>query len=748
MKSSQATSRLLFAGAALTALLLANAWVAFMASRSVEESAFFIRGDAVPGSIDAHVIRAATGDGFRDVLLALSADGPADKAQHLQDLAAHDAVVVRNLGEYRATELINPTLDSANVRRLEREWNAYLGVRGKLVDLLRAGRDRDAHAFFHESVEPALNALLARCDELVTYNHGNVNRLASEIASRMVWLRRTIYFTLTLAVVCGVMLALNLRSRFREERELAQQRLRFGIASRSARLAMWVRDFNTGVIEWSNELEMGSSQGAGGFPCSYGGWLAVVHPEDRSRTKAVIEKNRISGDRYEIEYRIVRKDDATMWIREVGDSSARFAPQGIVFGVIRDITDQKRSEENTVLLEAQLRQAQKLEAIGTLAGGIAHDFNNVLTGIVGNAELARIAMREHGHGPVYGAMIETILSASRRAGELVRQILAFSRRAEQSMDVVSVQSVATEVLSLIRSTVPASIEIVSDLGRDIPMIVGDSTQIHQVLVNLCTNSVHAMRGTHGRMELRIESLTADVDFLTLHPELRPGTQVRLSVSDTGHGMEADVLKHIFEPFYTTKPRGEGTGLGLSVVHGIVNAHGGGIYCYSRPGEGTVFHVYLPAVPVGDEVRGDIMPDEAPHGNGEKVLLVDDEDDMRRTSVAMLRRLGYAVEAFASANEALASFHSDPSGFDLVITDLAMPAVTGLEFAAEILRAHPGIPIVLITGFAGNLTEKSLREIGFNELLLKPLTMDALGRAVHRALHPADVGAFASGSHRR
>ncbi len=745
MKSSQATSRLLIAGVALTALLLVNALVVFVASRAVEDSAFFIRGDAVPGSIDAHAIRAAAGDGFRDVLLALSTDDPVDADRHLRDMAVHDALILRNLGDYRGTELINPAVDAANVRRLEQQWNAYLDVRGRLVELLRAGQSREAHEYFHASVEPTLDALLARCDELVAYNHGNVNRLAAEISSKMVWLRRTIYFTVTLAVVCGVILLLNLRSRFREERENEQQRLRFGIASRSARLAMWVRNFNTGVVEWSNELEMGSDPASTGLPRSYGAWLAIVHPDDRPRMMGVIESNRLSADRYEIEYRILRMDGESTWIREVGDSSAAYAPQGIVFGVIRDITDQRRAAEKTILLEAQLRQAQKLEAIGTLAGGIAHDFNNVLTGIVGNAELMRIAMRELGHGPIYGAMIETILGASRRAGELVRQILAFSRRAEQSMDVFSVQAVAAEVLSLIRSTMPANIEIVSDLGGEIPMIVGDSTQIHQVLVNLCTNSAHAMNGTHGRLEVRIESLTADVEFLALHPELRPGTQVRLSVSDTGHGMEPDVLKHIFEPFYTTKPRGEGTGLGLSVVHGIVNAHGGGIYCYSRPGEGTVFHVYLPAMAAEEDCRSEIMPDEAPHGQGEKVLLVDDEDDMRRTSVAMLQRLGYRVEAFVSAAEALTRFRSDPSGFDLVITDLAMPAVTGLEFATDILRSHPGIPIVLITGFAGNLTEKSLREIGFNQLLLKPLTMDALGRVVHRALHPAELGALAAGA---
>jgi signal transduction histidine kinase/ActR/RegA family two-component response regulator len=748
MKPSVATTRLLIAGVALAALLLVNALVVFIASRTVETSTFFIRGDAVPGSIDAHAIRAATGDGFKDVLLALSADDPADVDRHLKDMEAQDRLVVANLGNYRATELINPALDNANVQKLVRQWDDYIAVRGKLVVLMRSNRDGEAHAYFHSSVEPVLTQLLARCDELVAYNHGNVNRLALEITDKMVWLRRTVYLTVTLAVVCGLILALNLRARSREELELERQRLRFGIASRSARLAMWVRDFNTGIIEWSNGLYGDSEAGTFDLPRSYSGWLEIIHPDDRPRVMGVVEENRMNGQRYEIEYRIVKPHDEVVWIRELGDSSVTYSPHGIVIGVIRDITDNRRAKENMSLLEAQLRQAQKLEAIGTLAGGIAHDFNNVLTGIVGNAELAKFAMRENEHTHLYGAMIETILSAGRRASGLVRQILAFSRRAEQSMDVISVQSIASEVLGLIRSTVPATIEIASDLGGDIPMVVGDSTQIHQVLVNLCTNSVHAMRGTHGRLEVRIDSFVADVEFLSLHPELRPGTQVRLTVSDTGHGMEPQVLKRIFEPFYTTKPKGEGTGLGLSVVHGIVNSHGGGIYCYSRPGEGTVFHVYLPGVAVEDDGRVDMQPDEAPLGQGENVLLVDDEDDMRRTAAAMLRRLGYKAEAFSSPAEALEAFRRSPARFNLVVTDLAMPAVTGLEFAAEIRRSHPGIPIVLVTGFAGNLTEKSLREIGFNELLLKPLTMNALGRVVHRVLHPESADAFADHADRR
>jgi CheY-like chemotaxis protein/two-component sensor histidine kinase len=308
------------------------------------------------------------------------------------------------------------------------------------------------------------------------------------------------------------------------------------------------------------------------------------------------------------------------------------------------------------------------------------------------------------------------------------------------MDVLSLKPIVAEVLQLIRSTVPANIELVSDIATETPTVVGDPTQIHQVLVNLCTNSVHAMKGTNGRLEVRLDTLNADVEFLRLHPELRPGPQVRLSVSDTGHGMDAKVLKHVFEPFFTTKSKGEGTGLGLSVVHGIVKAHGGGIYCYSRPGEGTVFHVYFPAVAEEHAVRDPLHLEEIPHGSGERILLVDDEDDMRRTSAAMLVRLGYRVASFGSAAEALAAFRSGPVDFDLVVTDLAMPALTGLEFAAGVIRHRPGIPIILITGYAGNLTEKSLREIGFNELLLKPLTMDALGRAVHRTLHASAVGA--------
>ncbi len=743
MKKGAVTFRLLIAGVAMTAFLLVNALVVYIASKSVEESSYFIHGDAVPGSIDAHVIRAAIEDGFRSVALAMSADDPGDREAHFREVARQDSNVVRSIRAYRATELINPVLDNENVERLEARWKTYGVAQAHLVELLRQGRSAEAHAYYHEFVEPELNQVLARCDDVVAYNHRNANALALEITEKIIWLRRTVYLTVTLAAVCGLILALNLVARFREERDLEMQRLRFGHASRSARLAMWVRDPRTGIIEWSNEIEGIFGRGAGRLPRRSEEWMALVHPEDIDRVKPFVEANNRVGSHYEIEYRLRPSDGPEVWLRGVGDSSPN--PQGstlplLTFGVIRDITDQKHSAENTAKLEAQLRQAQKLEAIGTLAGGIAHDFNNVLTGIVGNAELASMTMSENGHADLYGEYLSTIQRASRRATDLVRQILAFSRRAEQSMDILSLKPIVLEVLQLIRSTVPANIELVSDIATETPMVVGDPTQIHQVLVNLCTNSVHALKGTNGRMEVRLDSLSADVEFLRLHPEVRPGPQVRLSVSDTGHGMEAKVLKHVFEPFFTTKSKGEGTGLGLSVVHGIVKAHGGGIYCYSRPGEGTVFHVYFPAV--ADEATGHspLHLEETPHGNGERVLLVDDEDAMRRTTAAMLGRLGYKVAMFASPAEALASFRSGQEEFDLVVTDLAMPAVTGLEFAAGVIRHRPGIPIVLITGFAGNLTEKSLREIGFNELLLKPLTMDTLGRAVHRALHSSAIGA--------
>jgi signal transduction histidine kinase/CheY-like chemotaxis protein len=743
MKKSAVTFRLLIAGVAMTAFLLVNALVVYVTSKSVEESSYFIQRDAVPGSIDAHAIRAAVKDGFRSVVLAMSADGPSDREGHIREVARQNAIVVESIGSYRATELLNPEADNANVLRLEARLKTYNVAQSHLVDLLRQNRTEEAHSYFHGYVDGELNDLLVKCDDVIDYNHRNAIALAREITDKIILLRRTVYLTVTLAAICGVILALNLVMRSREERELALQRLRFGHASKAARLALWVRDSRTGLIEWSNEIEGIFGDRGGRLPRTSEEWMAMVHPEDLIAAKPFVEANSRSGAHYEIEYRLRITDGPVIWLRGVGDSSP--GPLGttqplMTFGVIRDITDQKHAAENTAKLEAQLRQAQKLEAIGTLAGGIAHDFNNVLTGIVGNAELAKITMGENGHTDLYGEFLDTIHHAGRRATDLVRQILAFSRRAEQSMDVLSLGPIAAEVLQLIRSTVPANIELVSDIATETPMVVGDPTQIHQVLVNLCTNSVHAMRGTNGRLEVRLDSLTADVEFLRLHPELRPGLQVRLSVSDTGHGMDAKVLKRLFEPFFTTKSKGEGTGLGLSVVHGIVKAHGGGIYCYSQPGEGTVFHVYFPAVAEEATNRNSLLLGETPHGTGERILLVDDEDDMRRTSAAMLGRLGYNVVMFASAAEALSAFRSGPVEFDLVVTDLAMPAVTGLEFAAGVLLHRPGVPIVLITGFAGNLTEKSLREIGFNELLLKPLTMDALGRAVHRALHSSAIGA--------
>jgi signal transduction histidine kinase/ActR/RegA family two-component response regulator len=743
MKKSAVTFRLLIAGAAMTAFMLVTALVVYRSSRSVQESSHFIYGDAVPGSLDAHAIRGGIKDEFRYLALAVSADDPADRERNLREAAAEDAVVVRSIGEYRSTELINPVLDNANLVRFEESWKAYRASQARLIELLRDGLPGQAHKYFHEVIEPGLKDALVDCDTVVAYNDGNASRLALEITQEVIWLRRAVYLSVTLAVVCGVIVTLNLMARFREERELALQRLRFAHASRTARLAMWVRDPRTGLIEWSNDIGGITDSRTGAFPRTSEGWFEMVHEEDRARVRSASEGNRLRGESYEIEYRIGAPGGPVTWLRAVGDSSpgAHGSTQAaMTFGVIRDITEQKTAADNTARLEAQLRQAQKLEAIGTLAGGIAHDFNNVLTGIVGNAELAGYTMRENNHSDLYGEYLDTILRAGRRASDLVRQILAFSRRAEQSMDVLSLKPIVTEVLQLIRSTVPANIELHSDVGVDIPLVIGDPSQIHQVLVNLCTNAVHAMRGANGRMEVRLDSLTADVEFLGLHPELRPGRQVRVSVSDTGHGMDASVLKRIFEPFFTTKSKGEGTGLGLSVVHGIVKAHGGGIYCYSRPGEGTVFHVYFPAV-AEEQSGGDCLRlEQTPRGDGERILLVDDEDDMRRTSAAMLGRLGYKVAMFASAADALAAFRKGPMNYDLVVTDLAMPAVTGLEFAAKVFRQRPGIPIVLITGFAGNLTEKSLKEIGFNELLLKPLTIDSLGLAVHRALHSTAVGA--------
>ncbi len=390
--------------------------------------------------------------------------------------------------------------------------------------------------------------------------------------------------------------------------------------------------------------------------------------------------------------------------------------------VITDITDKKNMEE-------QLRQSQKLEAIGTLAGGIAHDFNNILSPIFGFTELARGALPEESELREY---LGEVLTASHRAKELVKQILAFSRKGDQEKHPMLMQPILKEALKLLRASLPTTIEIHQKIDADCGPIFADPTQIHQVIMNLCTNAFHAMQEHGGALEVTLsdEGLYRSDYFSPI--SLPSGKYVRLTVSDTGHGMDQDIVKRIFEPYFTTKEMGEGTGLGLSVAHGIVMHHGGQITVQSRPGKGTKFEVYFPQIETKSyeavEKNNIALP-----GGSERILLVDDEDLVLKASSRMLERLGYTVTTFGNSGEALEFFQQKPNAFDIVITDLTMPGMKGSDLAKKFMETRPDIPIILCSGYKTQEPEAYVQELGIKKFLMKPLNRLELAETVRKIL---------------
>jgi signal transduction histidine kinase len=380
-------------------------------------------------------------------------------------------------------------------------------------------------------------------------------------------------------------------------------------------------------------------------------------------------------------------------------------------------------------LEEQLRQAQKMEAIGTLAGGIAHDFNNILSAIVGYTQLAELILKEN---PKVREYLGAVLQATRRATDLVRQILTFSRQQPQERRPIQLWPVVAESLKLLRSTIPSTIEFDTSLATDAPTVLADATQIHQILMNLGTNAWHAMKDSTGQLKVRLEQCVVDEAHAATQSQLNPGLYTRISVSDTGCGMDQATLGRIFEPFFTTKPPGEGTGLGLAVVHGIMKDHDGAVMVYSHPGEGTTFHLYFPAH-AGEATVAAVEQGPTPRGHGERVLFVDDEELLVQLGQETLAALGYEVEVSTQPAAALAMVRGDPQRFALVLTDQTMPGMTGLFLASQLLQIRPELPIVLMTGYSAPLTAAQVEAAGIRHLLLKPTTIQSLGTTVHAAL---------------
>jgi PAS domain S-box-containing protein len=379
-------------------------------------------------------------------------------------------------------------------------------------------------------------------------------------------------------------------------------------------------------------------------------------------------------------------------------------------------------------LADQFRQAQKMEAIGTLAGGIAHDFNNVLAAINGYTELAKCEITNN---PTAIEYLDAVLNGGRRAADLVRQILTFSRRQQLERKPIQLRPVVVEAMKLLRATIPAAIEFEVTLASSVPNVLADASQIHQVVMNLCTNAAQAMAGKPGHLAVKLESMEVDAAIAAVHSGLQPGRYVRLSVGDTGSGMDSATLSRIYEPFFTTKAPGEGTGLGLAVVHGIMQSHDGIITADSRLAEGTVFNLYFPACASAAETV--VLAAPAPRGQGQRILFVDDEAPLATLGRKTLERMGYAVDARTDAQEALAAVRATPDAYDLVVTDQMMPVLMGTGLAEQIHVIRPDLPILLITGYTATLTPERLRPLGIRELILKPVSVAALGAVVGRIL---------------
>ena len=380
-------------------------------------------------------------------------------------------------------------------------------------------------------------------------------------------------------------------------------------------------------------------------------------------------------------------------------------------------------------LEGQLQQAQKMEAIGTLAGGIAHDFNNLLAVVIGYTELLSLDLQAEAEAASY---MHEILTACRRAKSLVQQILTFSRQGDPERRPILLHRVVNETLQLLRASLPTTVAFECHIDAQSGSVMADPTQMHQVLMNLCANAEHAMRQHGGVLEVRLEPARIDAAFAAQHPPLRSGPHVRLTVRDTGHGMPSEVRDRIFDPFFTTKAVGEGTGMGLSVAHGIITNHDGVILLDSEPDCGATFTIYLPqwttpAAPEDSQADG-----ETPSGRGH-ILFIDDEAALTRAGQTMLTRLGYRVTAHTDSYEAYTCFQAAPETFDLVITDQTMPQMTGEMLSQQLRHIRPDIPIILCTGFSHVITKETALNTGINAFLQKPLTMHELGATVQRVM---------------
>ncbi|HLX24735.1 MAG TPA: ATP-binding protein [Usitatibacter sp.] len=457
-------------------------------------------------------------------------------------------------------------------------------------------------------------------------------------------------------------------------------------------------------------------------------WMERVHADDRIRLKG-LRRMLMTGEipHIAIEYRF-QKDDGEYTMLgvnayRIGDPAGDDPASRRIIGFVKDVSEKVRAEEERVRLEAQLKQAEKMQAVGQLAGGIAHDFNNILGAILGYGELAQ---RRAEGDPDMKRYIDTIMGAGNRAKSLVTQILSYSRAEGTERIPVIVGPIAQEVCDLVRGSTPAAIEVSFAGAPDDVVVMGDPTRLHQLLMNLCTNAVQAM-GEGGTLTLSVTTEILEQSRKVRSGEVPPGEYVRISVSDTGHGIAPEVIDRIFEPFFTTKPAGRGTGLGLALVHSVVSEHKAFIEVASDLGRGTTFTVWIPRVQVTEGMIEE--PPEPSAGRGQVILAVDDEVDVLHALEEMLAQLGYEPVGFNDSREALAAARANPRRFDAVVSDEVMPELIGTKLATELRKLNPSLPIVIASGYGGAGFEARALQAGVNRVLRKPYRMHEIAETL-------------------
>jgi PAS domain S-box-containing protein len=512
--------------------------------------------------------------------------------------------------------------------------------------------------------------------------------------------------------------------RRRAQYELRESESSLREAQKIGRLGSLVFDIPAGV--WRSSAMLDTIFGIGAdHPRTTADWAQLIHPSEREQVLSYMHDIVATQQPFEREYRIVRTNDgAERWVFGLGrvEYGADGAPLRML-GTVQDVTERKRLEE------AHL-QAQKLESLGTLAGGIAHDFNNILAAINGNADLAAEDV-----GPDHAAAesLEEIRKASARASELVRRIMAFGRPKEARQGVVELGAVMSEVLKLLRSTLPAGIALRTEFARNTPRVLADAAQVHEVIVNLTTNAAYAIGRRAGTILYRLEPVQVGEKHELRIPGLAEGRYARLTVTDSGCGMDAATQERIFDAFYTTKPVGEGTGLGLSMVHGIMRSHGGLVTVDSAPGKGSSFALYFPAAQDTAQVKEQIASAQILPCPGQRLLYVDDEEALVFLADRVLSRLGHKFSGYTDPEAALKVFRAHPQDYDVVVTDLSMPHMSGFELAREVLALRPGMPVLMTTGYIRAEDEESARAAGIREIVLKPVTVDEMGQVLDRVI---------------